>query len=147
MFEEYKDLYKLTSKTVDDHIEFYKKKETLPIQDLFNLWRKLSQQAENFDKRNWYESWNHKNKNFHAFDSHKFEAKYLIQGFLTDVLEELLDRVITKYEKYVKSIDERTKLPQKISDDELSSLIKREVKRQLKKELANQKQKTRKKIK
>jgi hypothetical protein len=44
MFEEYKDLYKLTSKTVDDHIEFYKKKESLPMGNLFDLWRKLSQQ-------------------------------------------------------------------------------------------------------
>lgn len=28
MFEEYKDLYELTRKTADDHIEFYKKKES-----------------------------------------------------------------------------------------------------------------------
>lgn len=147
MFEEYKDLYKLTSKTVDDHIEFYKKRESIPMDDLFDLWRKLSQQAENFDKRDWRENWHNWHKNIHAFESHKFEAKYLIQGFLTDVLKELLERVITKYEKHVKSMDGKIKLPQKIPDDELSSLIRREVKRQIKEELANQKRKTKKRIK
>ncbi|MDE1765245.1 MAG: hypothetical protein KGI27_03105 [Thaumarchaeota archaeon] len=42
MFEEYKDLYELTRKTMDDHIEFYKKKKSMPIEDLFGIWRKLS---------------------------------------------------------------------------------------------------------
>ena len=30
IFEEYEDLYKLTAKTADDHIEFYKKKKSIP---------------------------------------------------------------------------------------------------------------------
>lgn len=144
MFEEYKDLYKLTSKTVDDHIEFYKKKETLPIGDLFDLWRKLSGQAENFDKRGWFESWNPNNKNFHAFESHKFEAKYLIQCFLTAVLEELIRRVV---KDYAESIELAKSLkPVQISDNNLSDLIRNEVKRQVKEELGNQKRKTKKKI-
>ena len=46
IFEEYEDLYKLTGKTVDEHIEFYKKKESLSEENLFTIWKKLSQQAE-----------------------------------------------------------------------------------------------------
>jgi len=145
MFEEYKDLYKLTSKTVDDHIEFYKKKESLPMGELFNLWKKLSQQAENFDKRNWFESWNPNNKNFHAFESHKFEAKYLIQGFLTHVLEELIRRLVDDYTKCIELT--KSLKPAQINDSNLSELIRNEVKRQVREELAKQKQKTKKKIK
>ena len=139
MFEEYKDLYKLTSKTVDDHIEFYKKKESLPMGDLFELWRKLSQQAGNFDKRDWSENWHNWHKNIHAFESHKFEAKFLIQGFLTDVLEELVRRLVQDYSKCVK-IAQSLK-PAQIVENNLSDLIRDEIKRQVKQELANKKPK------
>lgn len=144
MFEEYKDLYKLTSKTVDDHIEFYKTNESLSRGDLFNLWRKLSGQAENFDKKDWSESWNPNNKNFHAFESHKFQAKYLIQGFLTHVLEELIRRLINDYTKCVELT--KSLKPAQINDNNLSELIRSEVKRQVKEEFANQKRKTKKTI-
>lgn len=143
MFEEYKDLYKLTSKTVDDHIEFYKTTASLSEESLFDLWKKLSDQAENFDKRNWMESWNPNNKNFHAFESHKFEAKFLIQNFLTDVLEELIHRLAEKFEKCVKLIENEAKSSQ-ITDRNLSVFIRNEVKQQIKKELANQNRKTKK---
>jgi len=142
MFEEYKDLHNLTSKTVDDHIEFYKIKESLSEEVLFGLWQKLSDQAENFDKRNWFESWNHNNKNFHAFDSLKFQAKYLIQGFLTDVLEELIRRLVKNYSKCVELAKESRKSPQ-IPNYDFSVLIRDEVKRQIK-ELTNQKSRARK---
>jgi hypothetical protein len=145
MFEEYKDLYKLTSKTVDDHIEFYKTKESLPMKDLFELWRKLSGQAENFDKKDWFETWNPNNKNFHAFESHKFEAKYLIQGFLTHVLEELIRRLVNDYTKCIE-LTKRMK-PAHITDNNLSELIRNEVKRQVREEFSNQKPKAKKKIK
>lgn len=145
MFEEYKDLYELTRKTVDDHIEFYKKKESVSVEDLFSIWRKLSQQATNFDEKNWTENWHNWDKNFHAFEKHKFEAKFLIQHYLTDVLEELISRLVEKYEKHVKLLDEKMKQPQEIPDDGFSHLIRREVKRQVKEELANRKRKTKKK--
>lgn len=41
MFEEYADLFKFTSKTADDHIEFYKKKESLSVSDLFAIFQIL----------------------------------------------------------------------------------------------------------
>lgn len=137
MFEEYKDLYKLTSKTVDDHIEFYKTKNSLSMQDLFNLWKKLADQAENFDKKDWFVTWNPKNKNIHAFDSRRFEAKYLIQGFLTIVLEELIRRLVNDYTDCMKLV--KSQKPSQISDNNLSKWIRNEVKRQIKEELANQK--------
>lgn len=144
IFEEYKDLYELTGKTADDHIEFYKKKETLSDKDLFTIWKKLSEQATNFDERDWTDNWHNWDKNYNAFEKHKFEAKFLIQHYLTDVLEELLSRVVEKYGKYVKLVNERKNSPQEL-DGQLSHLIKREVKRQVKHELANLKRRTKKK--
>jgi len=142
MFEEYKDLYSLTSKTVDDHIEFYKTRKSLSMTDLFNLWKKLSNQAENFDKKDWFETWNPKNKNFHAFDSHRFEAKYLIQGFLTVVLEELIHRLVDDYTKCIELA--KNQKPTQVYDGSITDLIRNEVKRQVREELANQKRKTKK---
>src|SRR5690242_13467927 len=104
MFEEYKDLHELTRKTVDENIEFYKKKKSLSTEDLFIIWKKLSQQAENFDKKDWAVNWNNWSKNFHAFEKHKFEAKFLIQNYLTNVLEELVGRLIEKFENHVKLV-------------------------------------------
>ena len=143
IFEEYEDLYKLTSKTVDAHIEFYKKKETISEGELFTIWNKLSQQAENFDKRNWTENWYNWHKNLQAFEKHKFEVKFLIQHFLTDVLEQLIVKIIHKYEKSLKLIDNGVKQSSVV---ELSEMIKKEIKRQIKQELSNQKRKARKKI-
>lgn len=43
MFDEYEDdLYKLTAKTADDHIEFYKKKKSISETELLTIWKKLS---------------------------------------------------------------------------------------------------------
>lgn len=142
IFEEYEDLYKLTSKTVDAHIEFYKKKETISEKELFSIWSKLSDQAENFDKKDWTENWHNWHKNFHAFEKHQFEARYLIENFLTDVLEELISRLIHKYEESVKLMQENTK---QSSDAELSQLIKKEIRSQIKQELSNKKRKAKKK--
>ena len=144
MFDECKDLYELTRKTVDDHIEFYKKKEILSVEDLFVIWRKLSQHAASFDEKDWTANWDNWHKNFHAFEKHKFEAKFLIQHYLTDALEELIGRLVEMYEKHVKLVEERPKLPREFPGGELSRLIRREVKRQVKEELATQKRKTRK---
>ncbi|MGI0086795.1 MAG: hypothetical protein ACREBI_02395 [Nitrosotalea sp.] len=146
MFEEYKDLYELTRKTVDEHIEFYKKKESLPVEDLFTVWKKLSQQAANFDKKDWTENWHNWHKNLHAFEKHKFEARFLIQNYLTDVLEELIGRIMRILEKYLESEDRR-KLPEETPESRLSDLIRQEVKRQVKEELANQKRKPKKRKK
>ncbi len=143
MFEEYKDLYQLTSKTVDDHIEFYKKKESLPTQELFALWKKLSEQTANFDKNDWASSWRNWHENIHAFESHKFEAKFLIQNYLTVVLEELIGRIMGTLGKYLEPA-EGTKPSKETLDDELSQLIKKELRRQVKEELASQKLRTKK---
>ena len=145
MFDEYKDLYSLTSKTVDDHIEFYKTRKSLSMTDLFNLWKKLSNQAENFDKKDWFETWNPKNKNFHAFDSSRFEAKYLIQGFLTVVLEELIHRLVDDYTKCIELA--KNQKPAQVYDGSITDLIRNEVKRQVREELVNQKRKIKKRIK
>ena len=143
IFEEYPDLYKLTSKTVDDNIEFYKKKESLSEKDLFTIWRKLSKQSEHFDEKDWTTNWHNWHKNIHSFEKHKMEAKFLIQHFMNDVLKELVARLIHNLEKYVSMKEERRKSPQTL-DNDLSRLIKTEVKRQIKQELANQKQKSKK---
>jgi len=142
IFDEYTDLYKLTSKTVDDNIEFYGKKNTLSEQDLFNIWKNLSQQVKNFDKKDWTENWH---KNLHAFEKHKFEAKFLIHHYLVDVLEELINRLVNRYERYVKLADELSGQRLGVPEDNLSHLIRDEIRRQLKLELANIRRKTKKK--
>ncbi len=139
IFENYKDLYELTRKTVDEHIEFYKNKKSLSITELFGIWKKLSQQAENFDKRNWTENWHNWDKNFHVFEKHKFEARFLIQHYLTDVLEELIAKLIKNLENTVELVREKT---QHQPTGNLSELIKHEVKRQISLELAKQKRKS-----
>lgn len=140
IFDEYEDLYKLTAKTADDHIEFYKKKKSIPETELFAIWKKLSQQAENFSKEDWTRNWHNWDKNFHAFEKHQFEARFLIQHYLTDVLEELISRLVHKYSNM---IEERTQR-QRESNVDLSLLIKDEIKRQVKQEL-NRRQRTKKK--
>lgn len=143
IFQEYPDLYKLTAKTVDDNIEFYKKKESLSVEDLFAIWRKLSKQSEHFDEKDWTVNWHNWHKNFHAFEKHQMEAKFLIQHFMNDVLEELVARLIHNLEKYVSMTEERKKsVP--AQDAVLSHLIRTEIKRQIKQEFANQRQKSKK---
>lgn len=143
IFQEYPDLYKLTGKTVDDNIEFYKKKESLSEKDLFDLWKKLSEQSKHFDEKDWTANWHNWHKNIHAFEKHKMEAKFLIQHFMNDVLEELVARLIHNLEKYVNMTEERKKsVP--AQDTDISRLIRTEVKRQIKQELSNQKQKSKK---
>ena len=139
VFENYKDLYDLTKKTVDEHIEFYKNKESLSITELFGIWKKLSQQAENFDKRNWTENWHNWDKNFHAFEKHKLEGKFMIQHYLTDVLEELISKLIKNFENTILLINEKKK-PQN-ETNAISELIRQEVKRQIKSELTKKKRK------
>ena len=139
IFENYKDLYELTKKTVDEHIEFYKNKESLSKSELFEIWRKLSGQSENFDKRDWTENWHNWDKNLHAFEKHKFEARFLIQHYLTDVLEELIAKLIKNLESTTELVQKKTQ--HQNSTDDLSELIKQEVKRQLASELAKKKRK------
>jgi hypothetical protein len=140
IFENYKDLYELTKKTVDDHIEFYKNKESLSKSNLFEIWRKLSIQSENFDKRDWAKNWHNWDKNFHAFEKHKFEARFLIHHYLTDVLEELIAKLIKNLENTMELVQEKTQHQNPV--DNLSELVKQEVKRQLALELAKQKRKS-----
>ena len=138
IFENYKDLYELTKKIVDDHMEFYKNKESLSKSDLFEIWRKLSRQSGNFDKRDWTENWHNWDKNLHAFEKHKFEARFLIQDYLTDVLEELIAKLIKNLENVTELVQKNT---HQSPTDNLSELIKQEVKRQLASELSKKKRK------
>jgi hypothetical protein len=138
IFEKYKDLYELTKKTVDEHIEFYKMKESLSVGELFEIWKKLSRQSENFDKRDWTENWHNWHKNMHAFEGHKYEAKFLIQHYLTEILEELIAKLIKKFANSLESTEEKTK-NQKNENANLADLIKQEVRHQITLELAKQK--------
>ena len=74
----------------------------------------------------------------HAFERHKFEAKFLIQHYLTDVLEELASKLLTKYDESLKNA-ERTEKPSLTED--ISILVKKEVKRQIQQELKKKKKK------
>ena len=145
IFENYKDLYELTKKTVDEHIDFYKMKQSLSESELFEIWKKLSKQSENFDKRDWTENWYNWHKNIHAFEKHKYEAKFLIQHYLTDVLEELIAKLINKFANSIESTEEKTK-NQKNENANLVELIKQEVRRQITLELVKTKRRTIKKI-
>lgn len=140
VFENYKDLNDLTKKTADEHIEFYKNKESLSITELFEVWKKLSKQAENFDERNWTENWHNWEKHYHAFEKHKLEGKYMIQHYLTNVLEELIAKLIKNFESDISMIKEKTK-PQKETND-ISELIRQEVKHQIKLQLNKKKRKS-----
>lgn len=137
IFESYKDLYELTSKTADEHIEFYKKKESIQITDLFDIWKKLSNQAEHFNKYDWTQNWHNWHKNIQAFEGHKYEAKFLIQNYLTEILETLVIRLVREFSDLAK-MKEKTESV----DDDISELIKREVRRQIKLELSKQKKKS-----
>ena len=63
------------------------------------------------------------------------ESKFLIQNYLTDVLEELISRIMKMFGKYVDQ--DESKKPSIETHDGLSDLIKQEVKRQVKEEIAN----------
>jgi len=140
VFEKYKDLYELTKKTVDEHIDFYRMKDSLSIIELFEIWKKLSRQSEKFDKKDWTENWYNWHKNMHAFEKPKYEAKFLIQHYLTDVLEELIAKLIKKFENSLNPSDERIK-NQKNESADLVELIKHEVRHQITLGLAKQKRK------
>jgi len=136
VFANYKDLYEFTSKTTNDHIEFYKNKTNMSINDMFVLWKKLSYQAETFDNHDWTQNWKNWHENMPGFIWHKYEAKFLIQWYLTDVLETLITKLIRDFE--LKETSKQTELQK----ENVSELIKREVGRQIKLELSKQKRST-----
>lgn len=133
VFTNFQSLNELTTKTTDDHIAFYKNKQNLSISDLFDLWKKLSCQAETFDKHDWTQNWKNWHKNMPGFIGHKYEAKFLIQWYLSDVLEELITKLIRDFA----DLEETEKTGSK--NDDISEMIKREVKHQIKVELSKQK--------
>jgi len=134
IFANYKSLYELTSKTADDHIAFYKNKQTIPMSELFDLWKKLTNQAERFDEHDWTQTWHNWHKNIQAFEGHKYEAKFLIQHFLTDVLETLVIRLVREFSDLAKTREK----PEPRNED-ISEMIRQEVKHQIKLELTRQK--------
>lgn len=138
IFTNYKSLYEFTSKITDDHIEFYKNRQTIPMNKLFDLWKTLSNQAEAFDNHDWTQNWKNWHKNMPGFIGHKYEAKFLIQWYLTDVLETLITKLIKDLE--LKQTAEQSE-PQK---ENVSEIIKKEVKRQIILELSKLKKKPRK---
>jgi len=146
IFDEYEDLYKLTSKIADEHIEFYKTKDSKSTDELFKLWRRLSAMADNFDKRQWTENWHNWHKNYQGFERHKLEGKFLIQHFLTGVLEELLSKTIHNFSEGIEAYANKAERKKPVQNESLVKLIKNEVQRQVKLELASQKKKPKKKI-
>ncbi len=138
IFDEYEDLYKLTNKIVDEHIEFYKNKDAKSTDELFKLWRRLSFMANNFDKRQWTENWHNWYNNCQGFERHKLEGKFLIQHFLTDVLDELLSKIIRSISEGVEADASKAKQKKPVQNDSLVELIKNEVKQQIKQELETQ---------
>lgn len=130
IFVNYQSLYELISKITDEHIEFYKNKTNISINDMFELWKKLSNQAETFDKHDWTQNWKNWHKNMPGFIGHKYEAKFLIQLYLTDVLETLITKLVR---------DNELKEDRKQSESQkenVSELIKKEIKRQIRLELS-----------
>jgi len=132
-YTNYKSLYEFTSKITDDHIEFYKNKQTIPMNKLFDLWKNLSSQAETFDKYDWTQNWKNWHKNMPGFIGHKYEAKFLIQWYLTDVLETLIFR-IAEFGDFKKTKKRAEPIPENIS-----KLIKQEIRSQIKSEFAKKK--------
>lgn len=100
---------------------------------MFKLWKKLSNQAEAFDERDWTQNWKNWHNNTPGFIGHKYEAKFLIQWYLTDVLEILITALIRDLE--LKQTGEKPE-PQK---ENVSELIKQEIRRQTRMELSKQK--------
>lgn len=139
VFSDFKDLYELTNKTADEHIAFYRNKKSLSENELFSIWKKLSAQAENFDKKDWTQNWHNWHKNIQAFEGHRYEAKFLIQNYLTDVLEELVIRLVNDLKDTTKLV-QKTEWPHKETSN-LSELIKQEIKHQIKLELSKRKKK------
>lgn len=72
-----------------------------------------------------------------GFIGHKYEAKFLIQWYLTDVLEALITKLIKDFGDLQKTKDK----PESQKED-TSEMIKREIKRQIRLELSKQKKKS-----
>lgn len=133
VFANYQSLYEFTSKIADEHIEFYKNKQSISMNELFDLWKKLSKQAESFDKHDWTQNWRNWHKNMPGFIGHKYEAKFLIQWYLTDVLETLVTKLVRDFE-----LNESRGQPESQKDN-VSEQIKQEIRRQIMMELSKQK--------
>lgn len=132
VFSECKSLFELTNKTADDHIAFYKNKQTMSTSELFDIWKNLSNQAETFDKHDWTQNWINWHKNMPGFIGHKYEAKFLIQWFLTDVLETLVSRLVRDYADLTKQKTEP-------ESEGIPELIRQEIRRQIRLELSKNK--------
>lgn len=135
VFTNFQSLYDLTNKTTDDHISFYKNKQDLSISELFDLWKNISYQAETFDKHDWTQNWKNWHKNMPGFIGHKYEAKFLIQWYLTEVLETLVMRLVRDFSGLT-----NTSQKPGSSNDDISEMIKQEVRRQIRMELSKLKQ-------
>ncbi len=94
VFEPYKDLSELTSKTLDEHVEFYKTRKTKTDEELLEIYKKLSVQSEKFDKLDWIDTWHNRDisKHWHVFQNCCNEARFFIENYLRVVLEEMLIR-------------------------------------------------------
>lgn len=146
VFEPYEDLYKLTNKIADQHIEFYKTRKTKTDEDLWEIYKKLSVQSEKFEDMDWTDKWHNWSKNFQAFEKHCMEARFLIENYLRDVLEEMLIRrtdqykeLLDKYEYALHTIPSQPK-----PDEDLFKMIKKEIKKAVKEEIKAKKRKSKK---
>lgn len=161
IFEEYEDLFKLTSKTADNHIAFYKNRKKISSEDLYALYTKISTQSKKFEKNQWLNWINQKTgkiwyKDLQGFESHVFEAEYLIENFLTDILEEMLVRASDSLEKAALLVEKATKAAEKAVkeeekkpeiNEEFFEKLTKEIKKSVKQEITSQLSKTRKKTK
>jgi len=134
VFEPYEDLYKLTNKTADEHIEFYKTRKAKTDENLWEIYSKLSVQSKKFENIDWIDKWHNWSKNINGFEKHCMEAKFLIENYLRDVLEEILIRNIDLYKELLDKYESASHIPSQ-SNEGLSGMIKKEIRKAVKEEL------------
>lgn len=138
------ELFKVIEKTLDESIKFRKHKDSFSNDDLFSIWRRLSSQSIFFDFIEWNEAWQWR-ENLSEFERHKFRGKYLIQDYLTEVLDELVKRLVNTFKESIKILRQEAAQAGRNHREDLSVLVRKEVRRQLKQELTKQNRKKMKK--
>ena len=135
VFESYEDLYNLTNKTADEHIQFFTTRKTKIDEDLWEIYNKLSEQSKRFENIDWTNNWINWSKNLHAFEKHCMEAKFLIENYLREVLEELLIRQMNQYKKLLEKYESTSHSTPPKYDEVLFKMLKKEIKKSVKEEL------------
>ena len=79
-----------------------------------------------------------------AFEKHCMEAKFLIENYLRDVLEEILIRNIDLYRELYDKYESASQVIPSQSHEDLFKMIKKEIRKVVKEELAAKKRKNKK---